>query len=525
MLLLLVCIVQLKVQAQVPTQEPYPNVVTSATNINSYGFFIDSVSTLNEQTLSFVAGSTNTSAGTTISLTGVSSGVHNLYVKVSTVDGTPSITNIGTFHMEGDNFYPNVPAAATPIDTYSFFVDSISTVNEQLLSFVAASTNTTAANAISLTGVSSGVHQLYAKVTTTGGLPSITNIGSFFMEGDNLYPNVPASATQINRYEFFIDSVTNTNIQSLAFPAASQNTSPGASIDLLGVLPGIHNLYARIYDVNNVPSITNVGQFAMDQNFRYADVAAPAPPLQNMEYYIDTDPGYGLATPISISVTNTTEVLTNISINIPATLTGGTHFFHIRSRQNPWSIDNALPFVVSVVLPVTWLYVKAQLLSSTTQIQWATANELNSKNFDVEWSTDGVTFIKIGSVNAAGNTNNTTTYNFTHGTPANGFNYYRLKQIDVDGRFKYSAVVKVLKQQTKQLLIYPNPATTYVQLDLSNNKTTLIQLFDAQGKQVITQYASNQSLLKVDITALAKGNYIIHVSDGEILQTGSFIKQ
>ncbi|MCY7291031.1 MAG: T9SS type A sorting domain-containing protein, partial [Ferruginibacter sp.] len=316
-----------------------------------------------------------------------------------------------------------------------------------------------------------------------------------------------------------------TNVQPLAFTTALQNITAGANIDLLGVQPGIHQLYARVFTTNNIESIVNVGQFAMEQNFRYANVAASAPALQNMEYYIDVDPGYGLATVISISGANIIEVLNNINISIPNNLTAGTHFLHIRSKQNPWSIDNAIPFNVAIVVPVTWLYVKAQLLNNNSLIQWATANELNSKLYEVEWSTNGINFIKIGSVNAAGNTSSNSNYNFTHDKPANGFNYYRLKQIDIDGKFKYSDIVKVLRQQNNAISIYPNPTTNYIQLEFASNKKTLVQIFDAQGKQVIIIHTANQTLLKIDIAALAKGNYILQASDGEVWYTGSFIKQ
>lgn len=54
---------------------------------------------------------------------------------------------------------------------------------------------------------------------------------------------------------------------------------------------------------------------------------------------------------------------------------------------------------------------------------------------------------------------------------------------------------------------------------------SIIKLFDAQGKQLITKYSSNQQLLEIDITQSAKGNYLVQVRDGEILQTESFIRQ
>ena len=504
----------------------YANAPAAATAINKYSFFIDSVSTVNEQPLAFAAANSNTTAATPINLTGVASGVHQLYAKVTATNGVASITNIGNFYMEDNgNFYANAPLTATAINKYSFFVDSVSTVNEQPLAFAAANSNTTPSTPINLTGVNPGLHQLYAKVTATNGVASITNIGNFFMDNNFLYANAPAAAVPINRYEFFVDSVGNNNTQPLAFATALQHTTASTAINLAGVLPGAHNLYARVYDVNNVASITNIGPFAMEQVFRYTNTPIPAAPLQNMEYYIDTDPGYGLATPIAVSGTNTTEVFNNISVAIPNNLAGGTHFFHIRSKQNPWSIDNALPFQIGTVVPVTWLYVKAQLVANTTLLQWATASEANSKTYIIEWSTNGVSFAAIGNVIAAGNSSTTTTYNFTHSTPNHGYNYYRIKQLDADGSFKYSVIVKVLLQQIKLISIAPNPATNYIQLALSSTQKTLIQIFDTQGKLVSTQYSTNQPLLVINVSTFAKGSYIVQVSDGGILHTGSFLKQ
>ena len=525
-ILLTACVMQLCAKAQLPTQDPYPNSVIAATQINKYNFFVDSVSIVNLQSLVFTGANNNITAANAISLVGVTSGVHQLYAQVITINGVPSITNLGSFYMEGGTQYANAPASASQINKYSFFVDSVSTVNEQSLAFAAAVNNSTPSSPINLTGVTSGMHQLYAKVTTTNGVPSITNLGNFYMEGDNLYANIPATATAINRYEFYIDSVTTTNIQPLTFSAALQNTTPSTSISLLGVQPGIHQLFARVFTTNNVPSIINFGLFAMDQNFRYPNVAAPAAPLQNMEYYVDIDPGFGLATAITISGTNTAEVLNNISISIPNNLATGNHFLHIRTRQNPWSIDNALPFSVGAVVPVTWLYVKAQLLDDNSLVQWATANELNSSVFDVEWSTNGVNFSKIGSLNAAGNSTNVSTYNFTHTKPVNSFNYYRIKQIDIDGRFKYSEIVKVLKKQKDQILIYPNPATEFIQIDFtSTQKTILVNIFDAIGKLVIQTNVLNVNPLKINVSALSKGKYYLQLSDGELNVNGKFIKQ
>jgi transcription elongation factor Elf1 len=508
----------------------YQNAPPVATNINKYNFYIDSVSNVNEQTQNFAAAVTNTIAAQSINLTGTTTGVHQLYAKVTDVNGKPSVINVGNFYMAGDNLYQNAPPAATNINKYNFYIDSVTAVNEQTQNFTAAAANTIASQAINLTGTVTGVHQLYAKVTDVTGKPSIINVGNFYMEGDNLYQNAAPAAVNINRYEFYIDSVTSVNIQPLSFTAGTTNTTVNHSIDLTGVLPVplIHYLYARVYDVNNVPSIVNLGQFTMESTFRYPNVTAAAPALQNMEYYVDADPGYGLATPITIPGTNTTEVLSNISVALPGGLTVGTHIFHIRSKQNPWSIDNVIPFDVLVTVPVSWLFVRAQLINNESLVSWATAQESNTSKYDIEHSTNGSSFIKLGEVTAAGNAATTTNYSFTHAQPVNGFNYYRLKQIDNDGKFKYSDVVTILKKDNlTQTIIAPNPVKDV--LHVVETKEIFIgtaEIYNAAGGLVLRKAINNKmQVYSLPVSSLANGTYVLKVIYKDETKTYRFVKQ
>jgi Secretion system C-terminal sorting domain len=505
----------------------YQNAPPAATNINKYSFYIDSVSTLNEQAQTFAATNNNTTAPSAISLAGVVSGVHQLYAKVTDINGKPSIIAVGNFYMTGDNLYQNAPPAATNINKYSFYIDSISNVNEQPVSFAATNNNTVAPPPISLTGVSTGVHQLYAKVTDLNGKPSIMNIGNFYMEGDNLYQNAPPAAININRYEFYVDSVTNVNIQPLSFAAGLNNVTPSTNIDLAGVIPGVHYLYARVFDVNNKPSIVNLGSFAMDQIFRYQNAASAAAPIANMEYFVDTDPGYGLATPIVVSGTNVNEVLSGINVTIPNTLPAGVHYFHVRSKQNPWSVDNVIPFTVNTVVPVLWQYVKAQLINNETLVSWATAQEINTSKFDIEHSIDGINFIKLGEKAAVGNSTSTSYYNFTHLKPAVGFNYYRIKQIDLNGSFKYSAIVKVLnRNDIKQTSIVPNPVADVLNLvEPAITFINSIDVYDSRGSLVMHKnILSETQVYSLPVYTLAKGNYILKINYKTETKSISFVK-
>jgi transcription elongation factor Elf1 len=505
----------------------YQNAPPSANNIDKYSFYIDSVSNVNEQAQSFAATNINTTAPSPISLTGVVSGVHQLYAKVTDVAGKPSIINVGNFYMTGDNLYQNAPAVATNINKYSFYIDSVSNVNEQVNSFAATSNNTAAPPAISLTGVNSGVHQLYAKVTDVTGKPSIMNIGNFYMEGDNLYQNAPAPAVNINRYEFYIDSVTNVNIQPLSFSVGANNVTAGTNIDLTGVIPGVHYLYARVFDINNKPSIVNLGSFLMDLIYRYPNAPIAAPPIANMEYFLDNDPGYGLGTPITVPGASTNVVLSNVVINFPNGFTAGVHYIHVRSKQNPWSVDNVIPFSTDQVVPVLWQYVRAQLVNNTTLVSWATSQEINTSKFEIEHSADGINFVKVGEQAAVGNTSSVSNYTFTHLKPVTGFNYYRIKQIDLDGSFKYSVIVKVLnRNDIKQTIIAPNPVVDV--LNIVEPTTTFIktvEVYDGKGALMIRKVVNaDEQVYSLPVATLARGNYVLKVNYKTETKTFSFIK-
>src|SRR5690606_2749792 len=122
-----------------------------------------------------------------------------------------------------------------------------------------------------------------------------------------------------------------------------------------------------------------------------------------------------------------------ININLSGSLSAGTHYLYIRSKQNPWSITNVVPFNVPGVLPLGWSFVKVQLDANKALVSWATLQETNTQKFEIEHSINGRDFIKVGETAAAGNSANQRNYAFTHTQPVQGFNYYRIKQIDLDG--------------------------------------------------------------------------------------------
>lgn len=194
----------------------------------------------------------------------------------------------------------------------------------------------------------------------------------------------------------------------------------------------------------------------------------------------------------NISFTNTYDLYfgySNNSVN-PFWLNGALDDIRIYNRAININEITAL-YNDNTVLPLTLLAFKGQQQNTAINLQWTTANEINTASFTVQRSTNGVDFIDIGSVTANGNTNSKTTYAFTDPQPNINKNCYRLKMIDKDGSFTYSSALAFTLQEATTITfkLSPNPAKTYVQLQINSKKdeTINIVVFDAVGKTIITQ--------------------------------------
>ncbi len=145
---------------------------------------------------------------------------------------------------------------------------------------------------------------------------------------------------------------------------------------------------------------------------------------------------------------------------------------------------------VNTVLPVKISNIKAFEKLQGIQIDWTTYSEENLSKYQVERSADGLRFSSIGEV-AARNITAASNYGFFDANPLLGVSFYRLRSVDLDGKFAYSSIVKVnLDKSNKEITIYPNPATGgFVALqsaDLSKGNYS-VKLFNAGGQQVYTQ--------------------------------------
>ena len=103
---------------------------------------------------------------------------------------------------------------------------------------------------------------------------------------------------------------------------------------------------------------------------------------------------------------------------------------------------------ISGPLPLQWRSFTAAKQQNNVLLQWSTFTELNSKNFIVQTSANGTTWNTIATVSASGNTSSIRHYNYLHTSPTTGYNYYRIMETDVDGKYNYSLVRRIYFELT-----------------------------------------------------------------------------
>lgn len=165
-------------------------------------------------------------------------------------------------------------------------------------------------------------------------------------------------------------------------------------------------------------------------------------------------------------------------------------------------------------LPVRLSAFTVQKVDAVAKINWTTELEINTSHFIVERSTDGRTWYSIANIAAKGNSTNKVDYEVYDNAPVRGINYYRLRQVDKDGKFELSGVRNALFDSRNTVEIAPNPAKDFINLYIgkinSAQKAASVQLLNAAGKVVYTT-TSTQSHIQINTMSMAKGLYFVKV--------------
>ena len=183
------------------------------------------------------------------------------------------------------------------------------------------------------------------------------------------------------------------------------------------------------------------------------------------------------------------------------------------------------PFIVGTpgVIPIELLKMTAKAVNNKNVIAWETVSETNNKGFDIERQTANGTWASLGFVK--GN-NKASTYTFEDEAPLS-ISYYRLRQVDFDGKETLSKVVSVNQDGKGRIRISPNPTTDKISITLSENdrlESTTVAVYDLIGKQIATQKMTGE-VLELDMSSFAKGIYWVKIETRNGTYQEKIIKQ
>lgn len=176
-------------------------------------------------------------------------------------------------------------------------------------------------------------------------------------------------------------------------------------------------------------------------------------------------------------------------------------------------------------LPLSLLEFTASLSNKEVQLKWVTTNEVNTKEFEIQKSADGINFITISTL-ASYNGQSTNNYNTVDKNPFIGNNFYRLKMVDKDNLFTYSPVKNiVLKDKNNSFTVYPNPVKDILRIEFNNLSTRKeISLFDLQGKEIVRKTIEpGLSYYTIKMNHLVNGVYLLQVKTADEITTEKII--
>jgi hypothetical protein len=177
-------------------------------------------------------------------------------------------------------------------------------------------------------------------------------------------------------------------------------------------------------------------------------------------------------------------------------------------------------------LPVTLLNLSASPGSRKVTLRWATSSEINNRGFDVQRSDDGVTWVTVGFVAGAGNSNSTINYTYLDNNLDGHKYYYRLRQIDIDSRYKFSMIVSATLDSKGEYSLgqnYPNPFAnqTTIQFTLPKSENVNLSLYDANGRVlkvlVNAKKEAGTHAINLNTENLSRGIYFYRIMAGDFM--------
>ena len=298
-----------------------------------------------------------------------------------------------------------------------------------------------------------------------------------------------------NSEQLFIAGGENLNYDGLTLTPSSDFTMTNTTLTKNTTLvhSSVNSNIERVYSFSNV-----VTGFTGTARIDYLDAELNSIPEANLQMSIYNGSGWQAINTLQADATNN---------------------FVVGNAISNMSLSELTLVSALSVLPVRWLSFTGNLFGANAILKWNTASENNSKEFIVEHSTEESMWKVIGRVNAKGNSNSISSYSFIHTSPTDGNNFYRLIEVDKDGKTDKTQIIHIVNAiKTLPLQAYPNPVSNGF-INVRLQQPSLVRVLKSTGEMIISKQL-NSGVQRIDLQHLPAGIYRLVASN----QTINFIK-
>lgn len=217
-------------------------------------------------------------------------------------------------------------------------------------------------------------------------------------------------------------------------------------------------------------------------------------------------------------LSNSAEVLDQVTTMVTSYSSTTTDHYPIQTR-----------YFFNTTLSVNWGYFTPSINGNVVTLKWETKSETDNSHFVVERSLDGKNFTKVAEQQSKGSQG--AAYEAIDQNPAQGINYYRVQQVDRDGKYSYSEVkpVRFLGSNQATFFVYPNPVKNNIALNYSSSSNQLrLSVSGIDGRIQLRTTGNTNDLnhqLNQKVKELARGIYIIQITDNGATYQSKFVKE
>jgi hypothetical protein len=367
---------------------------------------------------------------------------------------------------------------------------------------------------LNVTALAYGLHTFQVRFLDAAGQWSTTTT--------DIFVKVKSTAnglSQIVGYDYWFDDKFSTKISQTV--TATETYSFISNLNVTALTFGLHAFNIRFLDAAGQYSTTTTDLFIKERH------ALGDSKITQYQYWFDDN----FQSKVSQTVTpvETYSLVSNISTS---SLLNGIHriSFRFLDESQNWSPIVKDTFTKNGIIPVELTKFIGKCQDDKVTLNWQTASEQNSDYFELLFSTSPQSGWKtLTTMPSKGNSSALTNYNYLFDKPTR-LTYYRLKQVDKDGKFYYSSTIAVeCAGKEHYLKVFPNPATDEINLETDINDGDLtIDICNAVGQSLLRKrYTSGFYPIIIPLTELASGVYFVKVSAGnnEVIGVKQVVKQ